>query len=749
MENTMIRNNRMYWPSLWLATQLLWMVSGCNSAQTHGTDPGNLVPVSTPSSQVQAYQAVLASLAKDRPSTADQFLTRWQPNYLSSLPYDPKSAVNLPLIQGSHLALDQAEQDALAARGFVISGRQQFKTFFEGYSAIYADDLPLFVSADSILHAVHRSYDTILKSIETAVLETALKTMLDTMHANLAAQSNAAWPVETIADVDLYLTVARRLLGETDVTPITAATDADATTLVNLALSAGGLSDVKLFGSTRTIDFSLFAPRGHYAIWSDLESYFRASMWVSHIDMRLVEQTAAGQVGFHRREFAAALLLSQLASAASTQWSALDENLRAFIGESDNMVPNDFTKLAQTVGVAEPADLLNSSDADLAQAIVEGRFGIQRIASQIIYAGPDNPNPPLDRSFLLLGQRYIIDSEVLSNVVYDRLPLKPYRLMPSSLDVAFAVFGNSRAADLLKSDLSTYPGYPAALHDMRLLVDSHEAAFWQGSLYTGWLAAIRAASPAQDGTALAATGLPSVTGTEAWARRLLGTQLASWAELRHDTLLYTKQSTTAYPSCEFPDAYIEPAPALWAALADLGTRGVALATSLGLADVGLATVGTYFSNLATTMSMLKDMADRQQAGLAFTADQMAFINQAVQMKSMNVVCTTVQVPDGWYPQLFFQTDDAQYQDTIVADVHTQPADAAGNPVGKILHVGTSYPRLMVTTFETCNGPRAYAGVVSSYLEETTQNFNRLTDATWTSNLSTVPPVPWLDSLVAN
>ena len=749
MENTMIRNNRMYWPSLWLATQLLWMVSGCNSAQTHGTDPGNLVPVSTPSSQVQAYQAVLASLAKDRPSTADQFLTRWQPNYLSSLPYDPKSAVNLPLIQGSHLALDQAEQDALAARGFVISGRQQFKTFFEGYSAIYADDLPLFVSADSILHAVHRSYDTILKSIETAVLETALKTMLDTMHANLAAQSNAAWPVETIADVDLYLTVARRLLGETDVTPITAATDADATTLVNLALSAGGLSDVKLFGSTRTIDFSLFAPRGHYAIWSDLESYFRASMWVSHIDMRLVEQTAAGQVGFHRREFAAALLLSQLASAASTQWSALDENLRAFIGESDNMVPNDFTKLAQTVGVAEPADLLNFSDADLAQAIVEGRFGIQRIASQIIYAGPDNPNPPLDRSFLLLGQRYIIDSEVLSNVVYDRLPLKPYRLMPSSLDVAFAVFGNSRAADLLKSDLSTYPGYPAALHDMRLLVDSHEAAFWQGSLYTGWLAAIRAASPAQDGTALAATGLPSVTGTEAWARRLLGTQLASWAELRHDTLLYTKQSTTAYPSCEFPDAYIEPAPALWAALADLGTRGVALATSLGLADVGLATVGTYFSNLATTMSMLKDMADRQQAGLAFTADQMAFINQAVQMKSMNVVCTTVQVPDGWYPQLFFQTDDAQYQDTIVADVHTQPADAAGNPVGKILHVGTSYPRLMVTTFETCNGPRAYAGVVSSYLEETTQNFNRLTDATWTSNLSTVPPVPWLDSLVAN
>jgi len=576
-----------------------------------------------------------------------------------------------------------------------------------------------------------------------------LKTMLDTMHANLQTATSGAWPAETLADVDLYLTVARRLLGETNVAPVAGAVDTDATQVVNLATSASGLSDVQLFGDSRTIDFSLFTPRGHYAGSSILEPYFRTSMWLGHIDMRLIEQTAAGEVTFHRRQFAAALLLSQLVGAVSTQWSELDETLHAFVGESDNMVPSDFAKLAQTVGVADPAALLNSSDAALAQAIVNGGFGIQRIASQIVYASPDNPNPPLDRSFLLLGQRYVIDSEVLSNVVYDRLRLDPYRLMPSPLDVAFAVFGNSRAADLLKSDLSTYPGYPAALHDMRLLVDSHEAAFWQGSLYASWLAAIRAASPAQDGTAVTTTGLPSVTGTEAWARRLLGTQLASWAELRHDTLLYAKQSTTSYPACEFPDAYVEPASALWAALAALGTRGSALATSLGLSDLGLSTVATYFASLTTTMTMLKDMADRQQTGQAYTADQMAFINQAVEMKSLNVVCSTVQVPAGWYPLLFFQNDDAQYQNTIVADVHTQPADAEGNPVGKILHVGTSYPRLMVTTFETCSGPRAYVGVVSSYLEQTTDNFNRLTDATWTSNLSTVKPVPWLDSLVAN
>ena len=522
MKKTMTNSNRRYWPSLFWATQLLLTSGACESARnaspagsgagtkddvgpasdtstapsadaplgpdaipaksdtlpvdTQVPDPGTLVAVTLPSSQVQAYQAAVASLAKDSPSSADAFLTRWQPKYLSPLPYDPSSAVNLSLVQGSHLALDQAEQDALKARGFVISGRQQFKTFFEGYRAIYADDLPLFVSADSVLHAVHRSYDTILRNIESGVLVTVLKTMLDTMHANLKFASSAAWPTETLADMDLYLAVARRLLGETNVATVAGAKDADATKLVNLALSGSGLSDVQLFGGSLTIDFSLFAPRGHYAGSSVLEPYFRTSMWVGHIDMSLIEQTAAGQVTFHRREFAAAALLSQLASSVSTQWSALDETLHAFVGESDNMVPGDFTKLAQTVGVADPSALLDSSDAALAQAIVSGGFGIQRIASQIVYASPDNPNPPLDRSFLLLGQRYVIDSEVLSNIVYDRLPLEPYRLMPSPLDVAFAAFGNSRAAELLKSDLSTYPGYPAALHYMRVLVESHEAA---------------------------------------------------------------------------------------------------------------------------------------------------------------------------------------------------------------------------------------------------------------------------------
>ena len=65
-----------------------------------------------------------------------------------------------------------------AQNGFVISGRQAFPTFVYGYKAIYALDLPVFISADSILQAVHRSYDAILKALEQARLIEALDTLL-------------------------------------------------------------------------------------------------------------------------------------------------------------------------------------------------------------------------------------------------------------------------------------------------------------------------------------------------------------------------------------------------------------------------------------------------------------------------------------------------------------------------------------------------------------------------------------------
>jgi hypothetical protein len=307
-----------------------------------------------------------------------------------------------------------------------------------------------------------------------------------------------------------------------------------------------------------------------------------------------------------------------------SDWTQIDRTLRSFVGESDNMKPTDFATLRTVAGVDSWSALLAKSDQELADAIVAGGFGIQRIASQLLFVEPGNEGAPLDRSFLLLGQSFVIDSQVLSNVVYDRVPNSPYRMMPNPLDVAFAALGNSGAADLLSDDLKAHPGYAQALHQARTLVDQHEPGYWAESLYTGWLGAIRAASPGWG--AAARPGAPPIVSTQAWTKRILQMQLASWAELRHDNLLYAKQSYTFIPSCEFPDAYVEPNPGLWHALVEFGNRGAALIAELGLTDGSATNAAAYFTSLASTATMLEAMALQQEQGVAFTADQMAFIN---------------------------------------------------------------------------------------------------------------------------
>jgi hypothetical protein len=232
---------------------------------------------------------------------------------------------------------------------------------------------------------------------------------------------------------------------------------------------------------------------------------------------------------------------------------------------------------------------------------------------------------------------------------------------------------------------------------------------------------------------------------------MLSTELGSWAELRHDTLLYAKQSYTGWPSCEYPDAYVDPYPEFYSRLVKLAEKGAEVAATVAESSgQPQDALRTYFGNLQSTASMLHDMAVAELTGVPFTQAQIDFINRAVRFQTVDMVCAKVQVPAGWYVDLFFSSGDVDACKPTIADVHTQPADEAGNQVGRVLHVGTGYPRLMVATVDTCTGPKAYAGVVFAYHERITENFQRLTDADWQTELSTQSPpeVPWMADLVA-
>lgn len=557
-----------------------------------------------------------------------------------------------------------------------------------------------------------------------------LSRLLTSMHTALAAGTDAR----------LYVDVALALINGSP-------GDGGAASLVSAATAAKGPAEVEFFGTKRTIDFSLFTPRGHYADDPALQQYFWASTWLGTVDLRIMETQPDGTQVFRRAQLEGAYALrGAMNSQAMADWQTLDSTVGGFIGEHDNMILPQLDSLLADLKLTSAADLGTRDDATIAQAIVSGGYGLQRISSAIMENGLSSGTLPLSNSFLLLGQRYVVDSHVFSNVVFDRVGHGTIpRYMPNPLDVGFAAIGNNEAGQLLHDELTTFP-YAPDLASMRVLVDAHPSDYWDENLYNEWLAMVRALSPAASDVANpSAVGLPRVKGTEPWSRRIVSSQLASWAELRHDTILYTKQSFTGGASCEYTNAYVEPYPEFWSRLGAYAAKGTALLSALpavslapGLDSSYYATAQMYFANVTRIAGMLEGMAKNERTGADFTADQMTFIQQLTFQNG----CGTPSF-DGWYAQLFFDKDDAVSSPPPIADVHTDPSS------GNVLEVGTANPHLMVVTIESCSGPHAYVGLASGYHELISPNYTRLSDDDWRQQMFTTPPAdpPWLSGLI--
>ena len=693
-------------------------------------------------SQQQELERLNGELEASHALDAPGLLAKHALNEVQTLSYDPRKSEFLDLIQASALALNDAELSRLGDHGFVISKRSAFATFVRGYAAIYSEDLPVYISADAILEAVHSSFDSVLKFTEEEALVTQLGQMLDAMHARLP--SLAAQAEQSAADLDVYLTVARSLLKRSELSPVAGGAQKTVHDLYELTTKASGQATVTLFGAARQFDASQFQPRGHYTDNPVLTAYFRAMIWLGRTDFRLIETDSGGSQKFLREQYDAMLLLRQtMGDEELGRFQKVESALQAFMGESDYMTVTAVDSLLADLGGLDAARA--ASDATVEASLRAGGYGIQLIASQIMTNDGSVATLPLARSFALFGQRYVIDSHVFSQVVYDRLPSK--RMLPNPLDVAFAALGNDQALAPLESELGKFAGYPGALEGARVLADAHGTEFWQSNMYNLWLSSLRALGPGAGLADPASKGMPQITGTQAWGRRILNTQLGSWAELRHDTLLYAKQSYTGVPTCSYPDAYVDPYPEFFGRLRQFAERGVALADVLdGLFEFDPTFLRSYYTKLGATLTTLEGMAKNQREGTPFSAEQMAFVNHAVRIVKSNEGCTTIDVPDGWLSDLYLDPLTSIAAAPTIADVHTQPGDESGNIVGKVLHVATGYPRLMVTTVDTCQGPRAYAGVTFAYHERVTKDYQRLNDEEWSALLergTQLEDVPWL------
>ena len=734
----------------------VWVLGACLLACSEDR-AAELGPVDEPEldSEAQAflreYEGVQRAAAE---MTAEDFLQTYpQPEFVTQLDYDPSSAAGLDAIDQA-FGMSDPQHQVLADNGFVVMASDTPNTPENLYHQVYDADLPVLITTDSVAYALHRSFDSMLAETERSFLAAEFEGILESLHGQLGAElGNMPSSMKAaVADLDVYLTVARSLLADAWPAPVASVSGgavddrvADILAAVQTELPA----DLRLFGNAVLYDYSQMKPRGHYEDDPVLQRYFRCLMWSGRTELAIVT-FPDGKTTFHRPAFDAAAILDQLltTSGARPRWQAADRILQTMIGEQDSMSPDDMQTLVQDQDLAALGDVATLSDEEALAAIMGRNYGLQRIMSQIMFTDPQEPQLVLPRVYLLFGQRFTLDSYVFNNVTYDRLvqpgtDTKLTRMLPDELDAQF-VLGNDTAGHLLAPEFETSP-YQGALHQLRFLVDSHPEAFWTESFYNGWLAALRAlnAGEAERGQ------YPAPMRTEAWQHKTLATQAASRAELRHDTLLYAKQSYSGGIECEYTDAYVEPAEGFFRRMHTIGTIGIQLSDEIEAAGYEFERGRSYFENWSDIMDDLAEISRKELAGETLTGEEIAFLGGAIEQEIVG--CGEVSY-DGWYASLFFDREDLGDYAPTIADVHTAPTDEAGAERGWVLHAATGPAQFMVLTVPGCDGvdgAAAFVGPVSSPRRVLTEDYERLTDAEWSGLVGETDSRPkWTESFTA-
>jgi hypothetical protein len=689
------------------------------------------------------------------------------------LGFDPEQALFFDRI-AKELLLDPDEKALYRENGLVNVDHAQRYSMGSAYYAIYARDLPVFVTSDSILHALHRSYDELLKALETELFVPALSEALLRAHEELERSTHALGPAlgDSARDVDVYLAVARSLLRGRGLTPeegrpsgllehleALAAPNAGALSrlgqgekveeLVRLIVAAQpGQPErpIELNGGTRAVDFSQFRPRGHYTESPDLGRYFRTMMWLGRADTGFIlapPDERSALVVDSDRELRSAALLAFAAGQGRARKHLLSTSraLDFLMGRSDSVGLDGLLGALERAGIRSPSELA-SEVAALRLRSELGRSGEQAIRSQIIVSPPDGTRVPTPELFQLMGQRFGVDSFVLSEVVFDSIEYegrKPERRRPSGLDV-MAALGNDEAVKLLKPELEEHD-YSSNLLALRRTIDERAPGSYPSDLYSSFLDVLRTLDDVPGGA------FPSMARREPWRRKQLQTQLASWSELRHDTILYTKQSYTAWPSCGYPAAFVEPYPEFFAKLGLLADTAVSRFATL---ETELATpeqrevaksareraVG-YFRHFGAIMAELRGLAEKELREEPFSAEEELFLKKTIDRRGGGSGAPRY---DGWYATLFFAPDQGGEIDLwkpVVSDVHTNPIDR------EVLQEGVGDVNFLVVAVDNGGDRVAYVGPVYSYYEFWSPIGERLTDEAFRQRIESgnLPPRP--------
>jgi hypothetical protein len=697
------------------------------------------------------------------------------------LPLNLSNITNIEDITAK-LGLNETEEDLLGTNGFVILDYGQEDDIVAPYKDMKDRGIPIFVTTDTLLHLYHIQFNEILKGIEEREFFDALVDMSNAM------LNQSVKDYETFDDADLkesarrnvaYFAVALKLLQ----TP-TEGYSGEYIKVINSSIPDYVIEDVNkeleniaqhdgfhpsaIFNSNPNCicdypccyceDYSQYVPRGHYTRSEQLKRYFKAMMWYGRIAFMLKgcngDDALISGRDANISTIQAALIASELPdvtvnnSTAQEIWDRIYSVTAFFVGTADDLTLYEYRDAQNIVfGTA-----YNASDLSDEDKLLELKVELAKLRSPEIYGGSGVcvVYPPITEAKLyvclnetkgmrFMGQRFVPDSHMFQQLVFPAVGMyigngTPFtmcegeRCFPRGLDI-MSVLGSDRAADILIEEGDTeYAGlnlntsYEKQLNELKYEFAGFNTSDWNRNLYWSWLYTLKPLLTEFG------DGYPTFMNTKAWRNKALQTALASWTELRHDTILYAKQSYTP-PKGMPPEpkpvvGYVEPVPEFYARLLALTEM-----TERGLVDLNVLneTEKWRLQSLEGILERLMNISVAELENETLTENDYRFIMDFGEY--LDSVVTGVNAKGK--------------ETTIVADVHTD-----GN-TGMVLEEGVGYVDLILVAYIVPDGRIIVgAGPVLSYYEFKHPMDDRLTDEKWKEMLEREPPEKpgWVDGI---
>lgn len=665
----------------------------------------------------------------------------------------------------------------LEKNGFVVI-RNPFDPQEEDITAPYKTlkerEIPIFITSDSLLHLYHIQFDETLRQIEErefydTIWEISMMLLNDsaenynryTGDLKEASRRNAAYfavglsllqPDEEQLCRDDWKCrdpgLASAYFNQEDLEKyrfeVPDFVRSDVEKEMALIEQHEGFAESPIFRYNE--DYSQYVPRGHYTRSEKLKNYFKAFMWYGRMSF-LLKGKPTGLVSVEDariQTMGAVLIASEFTERQELKdkWDRIYSVTAFYVGLSDDLGPYEYIEAMNFVfnGAFNPNELTEERIGELKAKLAEYR-------SPQIYGGtgecvipppftPEQADQCLEatKGFRLMGQRFIPDSYMFHNLVGqytdvyigDKEPKpftyvisgagRPIRGFPRGLDV-MALLGSERATELLDElDDSNYKRYDEAYKKLDEEFKSLSDAEWNKNLYWSWLFTLQPLLKEYG------PGYPTFMQTTAWQDKELTTALASWTELRHDTILYAKQSYTMTETAipvPTPErrvvGYVEPVPEFYNRLLAL-TR----MTTNGLESMNVLDEASKYrlDRLETILERLVELSAKELENEELTEADYEFIENFGD--ELNAVISEV--------------DDRAKKTTIIADVHTE-----GN-TQQVLEEGVGYVDMIVVAYKVPDGRILIgAGPVMSYYEFKQPMQNRLTDEKWRELLSSQPP----------